>query len=682
LSGLAYQASRRLHARRALGGEERSQHAVPAGVGRQPSGRPATTDGWNAGKALHYPDGTGDPDAEGVALTGAGLAGGVFVSTERKQQRQTASAGPRCCAFDVPGTAAAGTSGAAGTSAISGHQPHRHRGVEPHRRPPGGGPQQRPGSDLLDPRLLPDPRTAFTDEHTGRRAYDPAAYPDHGDGLFFVGLEGNGTVYAYAFRPVGQRVHPGRHDRERLPERDGPSSFDPETNHLWAVCDNTLRRAAPRPSTSAPAGSSPSPTCTSSPALDGPTSTTRASRSRPRRSALTATSPSSGSDDKRRRRARAAQRHAQLHGGPTSTRDHDGINDVVDVTYPPGTLQSARSRQPDLLRRPLGRHHVGPGSSAAATATLTPLGRPQPLGGAGERRRRSQFPARLQLAGSGAHDRARPGLLRAHRRREDQHDRGVVDGESAGRHRDRERCPDHGHGRPGRIRQLYGGAGQRFPAPGLTRLTGIHRTGTVAVHAGRHCPATACLRHRHPETSSSPTPGNDQIAGTPRQTTSSSGPRLANDAVTGNGGSDLRRPRAVANEPRSSHHRPGDDWIDAGRLANNAVQCRRTAPTHRIHPAPGTTRIATGAGPRHGQRRWAATNAVTSAAGDDTLTTGSGKRRPSTAAPAPTRPTPAAATTPTSATAVRPSAVDRRAHDRAGGGRRPRRGRVHAMDTT
>ena len=60
----------------------------------------------------------------------------------------------------------------------------------------------------------------FFDEHTGA-AYDPAAYPGHGDGLFFVGLEANGTIYAYAL-DHRRRIHPGRHDRQRVPRRDGP----------------------------------------------------------------------------------------------------------------------------------------------------------------------------------------------------------------------------------------------------------------------------------------------------------------------------------------------------------------------------------------------------------------------------------------------------------------------------
>ena len=38
---------------------------------------------------------------------------------------------------------------------------------------------------------------AFYDEAT-HATYNPASYPNHGTGLFFVGLEGNGSVYGYA----------------------------------------------------------------------------------------------------------------------------------------------------------------------------------------------------------------------------------------------------------------------------------------------------------------------------------------------------------------------------------------------------------------------------------------------------------------------------------------------------
>src|SRR5262249_54076312 len=77
----------------------------------------------------------------------------------------------------------------------------------------------------------------FLDEHTGA-AYDPGTYPGHGDGLFFVGLEGNGTVYAYALDQ-----NSGGYTRVATIASGFPGvmdlEFEPETDHLWAVCDDT-----------------------------------------------------------------------------------------------------------------------------------------------------------------------------------------------------------------------------------------------------------------------------------------------------------------------------------------------------------------------------------------------------------------------------------------------------------
>ena len=42
-----------------------------------------TTNGWSVGKTLRFADGVRVPDSEGVTLTDAGSAGGVFVSSER-----------------------------------------------------------------------------------------------------------------------------------------------------------------------------------------------------------------------------------------------------------------------------------------------------------------------------------------------------------------------------------------------------------------------------------------------------------------------------------------------------------------------------------------------------------------------------------------------------------------------
>ena len=57
------------------------------------------TGDWAAGKQLRYPDGTGNPDAEGVTFTDAGPAGGAFVSTERNNANSSVSR-PAILRFD------------------------------------------------------------------------------------------------------------------------------------------------------------------------------------------------------------------------------------------------------------------------------------------------------------------------------------------------------------------------------------------------------------------------------------------------------------------------------------------------------------------------------------------------------------------------------------------------------
>jgi hypothetical protein len=77
----------------------------------------------------------------------------------------------------------------------------------------------------------------FVDERTGA-AYNPASYPNHGDGLFFVGLEANGSIYAYALDQNSGAVN-----RVATITSGFPSvmelEYDPATDLLWAVCDDT-----------------------------------------------------------------------------------------------------------------------------------------------------------------------------------------------------------------------------------------------------------------------------------------------------------------------------------------------------------------------------------------------------------------------------------------------------------
>jgi hypothetical protein len=85
--------------------------------------------------------------------------------------------------------------------------------------------------------------SGFVDESTGA-AYNPASYPGHGAGLFFIGIEGTGNnIYGYALDHVTggfQRV---------ATIASGDSGvmgleFDRDVGNLWAYCDNTCGNRA------------------------------------------------------------------------------------------------------------------------------------------------------------------------------------------------------------------------------------------------------------------------------------------------------------------------------------------------------------------------------------------------------------------------------------------------------
>lgn len=182
---------------------------------------PDTTSGWGAGKKLHYPDGgSGDPDAEGVAFTDAGPAAGIYVSTERDNSKSGVSR-PEILLFDPAGN---------GTDL--------NAQIEWNLTPDLPGLGANLGLEAIewisDSYLVSQ---GFLDEKTGT-AYNPANYADHGDGLFFVGVEANGMIYAYALNHVTSG-----YTRIAAFSSGFPSvmdlEFEPETNNLWAECDDT-----------------------------------------------------------------------------------------------------------------------------------------------------------------------------------------------------------------------------------------------------------------------------------------------------------------------------------------------------------------------------------------------------------------------------------------------------------
>jgi hypothetical protein len=189
-------------------------------TGVQTCALPISTDGWAAGKTLRYPGGGGSPDAEGVTRAGAGAA--IYVATERDNDVGGASR-PGVLRYDPAGAA---------TSLNATHEWDLTADL----------PAVDPNAGFEAITWIPDAllvARGFRDDKLGK-PYAPADYPGHGDGLFALGLEGNGMIYVYALdhRPGASagaftRVasFASGHASVMALEQDGA--------RLWAGCDNT-----------------------------------------------------------------------------------------------------------------------------------------------------------------------------------------------------------------------------------------------------------------------------------------------------------------------------------------------------------------------------------------------------------------------------------------------------------
>jgi hypothetical protein len=167
-------------------------------------------------RTLRYPDGTGTPDAEDVAKAEAGSSA-IYVATERDNDVGAVSR-PSILRFD--------------TSQPGGELVATHEWNLVSDLPVVGA---NLGLEAIT--WIPDSflvAHGFFDAAAGH-AYDPAQYPGHGSGLFFVGLEANGVNYAYALDHVG-----GGFTRIATIASGDPSSkalaFDRDTGYLWAHC--------------------------------------------------------------------------------------------------------------------------------------------------------------------------------------------------------------------------------------------------------------------------------------------------------------------------------------------------------------------------------------------------------------------------------------------------------------
>jgi hypothetical protein len=177
-----------------------------------------TTNGWSAGKTLRFTDGLGRPDSEGVTMTDAGEAGGVFVSSE--SNLDVVASRNSILRYDVSG---------AGTTLTATQEWNLTADL------PVVG--RNSGAESVE--WVPDAYltgAGFIDQNTGL-PYDPTDYPNHGSGLFFVGIEANGNLYAYALDQTSSgftRIATFASGFATF----GALHWDQNERQLWVVCDN------------------------------------------------------------------------------------------------------------------------------------------------------------------------------------------------------------------------------------------------------------------------------------------------------------------------------------------------------------------------------------------------------------------------------------------------------------
>ncbi len=180
---------------------------------------PDTANGWGAGKLVHYTNGTGDADSEGVTFAGSS-ADGIFIAAERNNLFNTVS---RLSVLRVDPAAV-------GTELTATMEWNLTADL------PVVG--QNLGLEAIT--FVPDSYLVANNfyDSAAAKTYNPADYPDHGTGLFLVGVEANGQVYAYALNQTN-----GTYTRVATFSSGFPGvmelQFDRDLNELWSVCDNT-----------------------------------------------------------------------------------------------------------------------------------------------------------------------------------------------------------------------------------------------------------------------------------------------------------------------------------------------------------------------------------------------------------------------------------------------------------
>ncbi|MEU2355489.1 lamin tail domain-containing protein [Streptomyces misionensis] len=178
---------------------------------------------WSAtGKQLRFLGGSGEPDSEGLTVGGNGH---VYVTSERDNAKNTV---PKDTIMEFDPTAAGSTLTPVHQWDMTAQFPQLNTGSKDDANLGFEGVAYVPDGWLT--------ANGWVDPRTGA-AYDPANYPLHGSGLFFAGLEWDGTLHAYGLNSDGTFTTFGTIDTGKDSVMD--VMFDAGTQRIIATCDNT-----------------------------------------------------------------------------------------------------------------------------------------------------------------------------------------------------------------------------------------------------------------------------------------------------------------------------------------------------------------------------------------------------------------------------------------------------------
>jgi hypothetical protein len=176
-----------------------------------------TTDGWSAGKAIRYPTGIGAPDAEDITRNDE--ANALYVCSERDLKGISRNSILRY--VDTPTS----------TSLTATHEWLLNSAF-----PTVGGNLGVEGLTWVPDSYLV--QRQFYDENL-QATYEPSSYPNHGNGVYCVGLETGGFIYCFVLDHSGNGAITKVASFSSGLVMVMSVEFDKDSGYMWASCDNT-----------------------------------------------------------------------------------------------------------------------------------------------------------------------------------------------------------------------------------------------------------------------------------------------------------------------------------------------------------------------------------------------------------------------------------------------------------